>query len=91
MPALWALYWPSTPSPDSPMNQPDISVRLLDTDQIQAEHLTAAGLPTQDLLQPEGEISPDPQAPEAPCPAERFSSGRESRESHLTHEADSEG
>ncbi|WP_413697936.1 arsenic resistance N-acetyltransferase ArsN2 [Pseudomonas asiatica] len=36
------------------MNQSDISVRLLGTDQIQglAAHLTAAGLPTQDLLQP---------------------------------------
>ncbi|MGY3016876.1 N-acetylglutamate synthase-like GNAT family acetyltransferase [Pseudomonas sp. TE6283] len=37
------------------MNQSDISVRLLGTDQIQglAAHLTAAGLPTQDLLQPD--------------------------------------
>ncbi|EOG3619028.1 GNAT family N-acetyltransferase [Pseudomonas fulva] len=36
------------------MNQSDISVRLLGTDQILglAAHLTAAGLPIQDLLQP---------------------------------------
>ncbi|WP_405045974.1 arsenic resistance N-acetyltransferase ArsN2 [Pseudomonas sp. BP01] len=37
------------------MNQPEISLRLLGPDQIQglAEHLAAAGLPTQDLLQPD--------------------------------------
>ncbi|MFW9268443.1 arsenic resistance N-acetyltransferase ArsN2 [Pseudomonas sp. NR3] len=37
------------------MNPPDISVRLLDADLIQgmAAHLSAAGLPTQDLLQPD--------------------------------------
>lgn len=37
------------------MNHPDISVRLLGADQIKelAAHLSTAGLPTQDLLQPD--------------------------------------
>lgn len=37
------------------MKQPEISLRLLGADQIQglAEYLSAAGLPTQDLLQPD--------------------------------------